>query len=55
LLLLPSCSAIAKQTGGLALVISGDGRSAPGDFDDVRIEISQRSPTGGWDRLWNEN
>jgi len=40
----------AKSSDGLELVISADGLSAPADFDDVRLEISEQS-SGTWTRL----
>jgi hypothetical protein len=49
-----ACSTTTKQAGGLELIIRTDGLSAPGDFDDVRLEISQQVD-GGWNPLWNKD
>jgi hypothetical protein len=52
--LLLACSTTNKQAGGLELIIRSDGLNAPGDFDDVRLEVSQQVD-GGWNGLWNKD
>ncbi len=50
-----ACSSTpAKPAVGLEMVISVDHLSAPADFDDIRLEISQ--PLGsGWIKIWNRD
>jgi hypothetical protein len=47
-----ACSGSAADTkGGLELIIVADGLSAPADFDDLRLEVSQRGDGGAWTTL----
>src|SRR5258708_4741360 len=39
---------------GLELIVATDGLSAPTDFDDIRLEISEQAD-GGWSTLWNRD
>ncbi len=54
-LLLASCSAHVKSSGGLELIIASDGLSAPADFDDVRLEISQQTSSGSWNLVFSQD
>jgi hypothetical protein len=54
--LLPACStSTPAPVGGIEIVIASDGLSAPTDFDDVRLEVSQEESDGGWQTLWNKD
>jgi hypothetical protein len=51
-----SCAASAPAPdAGLEIVISADGLSAPADFDDIRLEISEQTASGGWNKLWDRD
>jgi alpha-tubulin suppressor-like RCC1 family protein len=40
---------------GLEVIVADDGLSAPADFDDIRLEVSQQVGGGGWNRVWNRD
>jgi hypothetical protein len=44
-----------KTTGGLEIIVATDMLSAPADFDDFRLEISQASDGGTWKTVWNRD
>ncbi len=44
-----------KPVGGLELIIAADGLSAPADFDDIHLEVSQQSDGGNWNKLWGND
>ncbi len=50
-----ACSATsAKPTTGLEMVISADHLTAPADFDDIRLEVSQLSGST-WSKIWDRD
>lgn len=47
-------SSPAKPVNGIEMVISADGLSAPADFDDIRLEVSQAAGAG-WSKIWDRD
>ena len=37
------------------LIIVADGLSAPADFGDIHLEVSQQSDGGSWNLLWDKH
>lgn len=48
-------SPLSQPVGGLELIIGANGLSAPADFDDIRLAISERTSGGEWSVLWNRD
>jgi hypothetical protein len=44
-----------KPVGGVELIIVADGLSAPTDFDDIHLEVSQQSGGANWNKLWGND
>ena len=44
-----------KPAAGLELIIVADGLSAPADFDDIQLQVSQQSDGGSWNQIWNRD
>jgi hypothetical protein len=50
-----ACSSTpAKPTTGIEMVISADHLTAPADFDDIRLEVSQLSGAT-WSKIWDRD
>ena len=47
------CSQTPRPAAGLELIIVADGLSAPADFDDIQLQVSQQSHNGSWNEIWN--
>jgi hypothetical protein len=50
-----SCSTSPSPAAGLELVISAEGLTAPKDFDDIRLQVSEQSDAGEWRLLWDRD
>jgi hypothetical protein len=50
-----ACSTSPGPVAGLELVISAEGLTAPKDFDDIRLQVSQQIDAGGWRLLWDRD
>jgi hypothetical protein len=49
-----ACSGKSTQAGGLEVLVSTSGISAPGDFDSVEIVAQQETSPGTWHQLFDE-
>ncbi len=51
-----SCSSTQTvPAAGLEIVIAAEGLSAPADFDDIRLQVSEQVDGGAWSQLWNKD
>jgi hypothetical protein len=50
-----ACSTSQAPPTGLEVVIQPDGLSAPQDFDDIRLQVSEQVAGGAWKTVWDRD